>query len=87
MEKSVSDSHRDAAGAEMTAQLVTDALVMAIWRRGKLDPLLHHSDRGSQYTTNLEQLPREDPAITVVGIVDSPSTLLETAPNALFSPR
>ena len=36
---------------------------------------------------NLEQLPREDPAITVVGIVDSPSTLLETAPNALFSPR
>jgi putative transposase len=35
--------------AEMTAQLVTDALVMAIWRRGKPDALLHHSDRGSQY--------------------------------------
>ena len=34
--------------AEMTAQLVTDALVMAIWRRGKPDALLHHSDRGSQ---------------------------------------
>jgi putative transposase len=34
--------------AEMTAQLVTDALVMAIWRRGNLDALLHHSDRGSQ---------------------------------------
>jgi putative transposase len=33
--------------AEMTAQLVTDALVMAIWRRGKPDALLHHSDRGS----------------------------------------
>lgn len=33
----------------MTAQLVTDALVMAIWRRGKPDALLHHSDRGSQY--------------------------------------
>jgi transposase InsO family protein len=32
----------------MTAQLVTDALVMAIWRRGKPDALLHHSDRGSQ---------------------------------------
>jgi putative transposase len=30
--------------AEMTAQLVTDALVMAIWRRGKPDALLHHSD-------------------------------------------
>src|SRR6188768_3276334 len=34
--------------AGMTAQLVTDALVMAIWRRGKPDALLHHSDRGSQ---------------------------------------
>ncbi len=31
----------------MTAQLVTDALVMAIWRRGKPNALLHHSDRGS----------------------------------------
>ena len=35
--------------AEMTATLVADALIMAIWRRGKLDALLHHSDRGSQY--------------------------------------
>jgi transposase InsO family protein len=34
--------------ADMTAQLVTDALMMAIWRRGKPDALLHHSDRGSQ---------------------------------------
>jgi transposase InsO family protein len=31
--------------AAMTAQLVTDALVMAIWRRGKPDALLH------QYTS------------------------------------
>jgi transposase InsO family protein len=36
--------------AEMTAQLVTDALIMAIWRRGKPDALLHHSDQGSQLT-------------------------------------
>ena len=35
-----------------------------------VDPVL----RGS-----LEQLPREDPAFTVVGIVDSPSALLELA--------
>ena len=35
--------------ATMTAQLVTDALVMAIWRRGKPDALLHHSGQGSQY--------------------------------------
>ena len=30
--------------AEMNAQLVTDALMMAIWRRGNPDALLHHSD-------------------------------------------
>ncbi len=37
--------------AEMTAQLVTDALVMAICRRGKPDALLHHSDQGSLYAS------------------------------------
>lgn len=36
--------------AAMTTQLVADSLIMAIWRRGKPDALLHHSDRGSQYT-------------------------------------
>ena len=35
----------------MTSQLVADALIMAIWRRGKPDALLHHSDQGSQYTS------------------------------------
>lgn len=35
----------------MTADLVTDALTMALWRRGKPRELLHHSDRGSQYTS------------------------------------
>ena len=38
--------------SQMTAQLVTDALMMAIWRRGQPDALLHHSDRGSQYTSD-----------------------------------
>jgi putative transposase len=42
--------------ATTTAQFVSDALVMAIWRRGKPDALLHHSDRGSQYSS--EQLQR-----------------------------
>ena len=37
---------------EMTAQLVIDALVMAVWRRGKPMELLHHSDQGSQYTSD-----------------------------------
>ena len=44
--------------ATMTAQLVTDALIMAIWRRGKPDALLHRSDRGSQYTSEqFQRLP------------------------------
>lgn len=37
--------------SSMTSQLVTDALMMALWRRGKPDALLHHSDRGSQYAS------------------------------------
>jgi len=36
--------------ARMIADLVTDALVMAIWRRRPDTDLLHHSDQGSQYT-------------------------------------
>jgi putative transposase len=37
--------------SQMTAQLVTDAMLMAIWRRGPVKALLHHSDQGSQYTS------------------------------------
>jgi putative transposase len=37
--------------AQMTAQFVTDAMLMAIWRRGPSKALLHHSDQGSQYTS------------------------------------
>ena len=38
--------------SSMTSQLVIDALMMAIWRRGKHESLLHHSDQGSQYTSD-----------------------------------
>jgi putative transposase len=37
--------------ASMTSQLVSDALMMALWRRGKPKGLLFHSDQGSQYTS------------------------------------
>ena len=37
--------------SSMTSQLVADALIMAVWRRGKPVELLHHSDQGSQYTS------------------------------------
>lgn len=35
----------------LTAELVADALGMAIWRRDPAPGLIHHSDRGSQYTS------------------------------------
>ena len=50
--------------ASMTAQLVTDALLMAIWRRGKPDALLHHSDQGSQYTSEPFQRLMADHGVT-----------------------
>jgi len=50
--------------ATMTAQLVTDALIMAIWRRGTPDALLHHSDQGSQYTSEQFQRLMADNGVT-----------------------
>lgn len=50
--------------AEMTAGFVTDALMMAIWRRGKPDALLHHSDQGSQYASEPFQKLMTDNGIT-----------------------
>ena len=39
-------------GDQMTSQMVTDALIMAIWRRCRPKELLHHSDQRSQYTSD-----------------------------------
>lgn len=50
--------------ATMTAQLVTDALVMAVWRRGPSPALVHHSDRGVQYTSEAFQRLLRDIGIT-----------------------
>ncbi len=35
--------------ARMTSELVADALMIAIWRRGRPKAVLSSSDRGSQY--------------------------------------
>lgn len=48
----------------MTAQLVTDALVMVTSRRGKSDALLHPSDQDSQYTSEQFQRLMVDNGIT-----------------------
>lgn len=37
---------------ERDASFVMDALMMAVWRRGKAGALPHHSDRGSRYTVS-----------------------------------
>ena len=39
----------------MTADIVTDALIMAWFRRKPLEELIHHSDRGSQYASHVFQ--------------------------------
>lgn len=48
----------------MTAQMVTDAHMMAIWRRGRPKELLHHSDQGRQYTSELFQRLMADNGVT-----------------------
>ncbi|MCU7882417.1 MAG: hypothetical protein KZQ60_19240 [Candidatus Thiodiazotropha sp. (ex Lucinoma aequizonata)] len=37
----------------MKAQLVCDALTMAIWHRRPKSGLIHHSDPGSQYASKV----------------------------------
>lgn len=41
-----------AMAPRMKTALCTDALMMAYWRRKPAAGLLHHSDRGSQYTSD-----------------------------------
>ena len=41
--------------ADRDTPLVVDALMMAVWRRGKADALLHHSDQRSQCTSKQSQ--------------------------------
>lgn len=48
----------------MTAQMVTDALMMAIWRQGRRKELVHHSDQGSQYISEPFQSLMTDNGVT-----------------------
>jgi transposase InsO family protein len=49
-----------AMSERMTAQLVNDALMMAIWKRKPPKGLMVHSDRGSQYASELYQKTLKD---------------------------
>jgi transposase InsO family protein len=50
--------------SRMTAQLVCDALTMAIWQRRPAAGLIHHSDRGSQYASHKFRKLLEDYQLT-----------------------
>jgi putative transposase len=50
--------------ATMTAQLVTDAFLMAIWRLGRPKVMLRHSDQGSQYTSEQFQRLLQDNGVS-----------------------
>lgn len=63
--------------SSMSSQLVADALMMAVWRRGRAQELLHHSDQGSQYTS--EHFQR---LLTEQGIVCSMSRAGEVWDNS-----
>ncbi len=41
--------------ATMTAERVADARMMAVWRRGASESLVHYSERNSQYTSEAFQ--------------------------------
>ncbi len=49
-----------AMSERMTAQLANDALMMAIWKRKPPKGLMAHSDRGSQYASDLYQKTLKD---------------------------
>jgi transposase InsO family protein len=49
-----------AMSERMTAQLVNDALMMAVWKRKPQKGLVVHSDRGSQYASELYQKTLKD---------------------------
>lgn len=48
---------RWAMGACMMADLVNDAMVMVVWKRKPAKGLIFHSDRGSQYASDLHRKP------------------------------
>jgi putative transposase len=43
----------------MTSQVVMDALLMAVFRRGRPKSVLHHSDQGSQGGFNRHRMQHE----------------------------
>jgi len=71
----------------LRASLALDALEMAVWaRQGKLDELVHHSDRGVQYLSvrYTERLAAEGAVASVGSKGDSFDNALAEAVNGLY---
>lgn len=73
-----------AIAATMGDQLVRDALAMAVWQRGRhghpiTDGLIHHSDKGSQYTSI-----RFAETLASNGILPSTGSVGDSYDNALM---
>ena len=68
--------------SQMTAQLVIDAMLMAIWRRGPKSALLLHSDRGSQprFNGSLQQDLCSNPTSKIRIAVQSELTPISLTP-------
>ena len=78
-------------GTSMTSQLVLDALDQAVWtrqreRRDGFDDLVHHSDRGSQYTSIKlsERLDQAGIAASVGAVGTSYDNALAETINGLY---
>jgi transposase InsO family protein len=68
----------------MRTELVVDALEMAVWRRRPVAGLVHHSDRGVQYTAiSFGKLLEE---VGVVPSMGRTGTALDNAIAESFTP-
>jgi putative transposase len=63
----------------LRTELVLDALNMALWRRQPAPELIHHSDRGSQYTSV-----RFGKRLEEVGVLPSMGSAADCLDNALM---
>lgn len=73
-----------AMDARMTHQLVCTALSMALRQRQPLGPLIHHSDRGSQYTSQAFQALLVGHGITITPSMSSQGNCYDNAPVESF---
>lgn len=73
----------------MHADLTLDALEQALWARKVNEPLIHHSDRGSQYLSIRygERLAEENIAASVGSVGDAYDNALAETINGLYKQK